>query len=161
MHRTLKLLALPLALVIAALLFSTRTHAEETKVAKVGEAAPAFELLGTDGKTHKLSDTAGKITVTVILPAVSESLCVLPSVPRSSNAGAASPTFATLVSSACVRVLKSRAAITRASGRARSLSVRCIGRLLDKEGWSIVAVTRAARRNRAAAVDKSYVGVGR
>jgi len=63
MYRTLKLLALPLALALTALLFAARSHAEEAKVAKVGEAAPAFELVGTDGKTHKLSETAGKITV--------------------------------------------------------------------------------------------------
>jgi len=36
---------------------------EETKVAEVGEEAPAFELKDQFGKTHKLSDYEGKIVV--------------------------------------------------------------------------------------------------
>lgn len=32
---------------------------------KVGDQAPNFELPGTDGKTHKLSDFKGKSTVVV------------------------------------------------------------------------------------------------
>ena len=36
---------------------------------KVGEAAPAFELPGTDGKTHKLSDYKGKTVVIAWFPA--------------------------------------------------------------------------------------------
>ena len=36
---------------------------------KVGEAAPAFSLPGTDGKTHKLSDYKGKTVVLAWFPA--------------------------------------------------------------------------------------------
>lgn len=32
---------------------------------RVGSVAPAFELLGSDGKTHKLSDFAGKQVVVI------------------------------------------------------------------------------------------------
>ena len=35
---------------------------------KVGEAAPAFSLPGTDGKTHKLSDYKGKTVVLAWFP---------------------------------------------------------------------------------------------
>jgi peroxiredoxin len=38
-------------------------HEEKGKAAKIGEAAPAFELKDTDGKTVKLSDYKGKIVV--------------------------------------------------------------------------------------------------
>src|SRR3982750_1910952 len=36
---------------------------DSKKTAKVGEAAPAFELKDTKGTTHKLSDFAGKTVV--------------------------------------------------------------------------------------------------
>ena len=36
---------------------------------KVGDAAPAFSLLGTDDKTHKLSDYKGKTVVLAWFPA--------------------------------------------------------------------------------------------
>ena len=36
---------------------------------KVGETAPAFELPGTDGKTHKLSDYKGRAVVLAWFPA--------------------------------------------------------------------------------------------
>jgi peroxiredoxin len=36
---------------------------------KVGEAAPAFSLPGTDDKTHKLSDYKGKTVVLAWFPA--------------------------------------------------------------------------------------------
>jgi len=36
---------------------------------KVGEAAPAFSLPGTDGKVHKLSDYKGKTVVLAWFPA--------------------------------------------------------------------------------------------
>ena len=35
---------------------------------KVGEAAPAFSLAGSDGKTHKLSDSKGKAVVLAWFP---------------------------------------------------------------------------------------------
>ena len=35
---------------------------------KVGDAAPAFSLPGTDGKTHKLSDYKGKAVVLAWFP---------------------------------------------------------------------------------------------
>lgn len=35
---------------------------------KVGDAAPAFELPGSDGKTYKLSDLKGKVVVIAWYP---------------------------------------------------------------------------------------------
>ena len=35
---------------------------------KLGDAAPAFELPGSDGKTHKLSDLKGKTVVIAWYP---------------------------------------------------------------------------------------------
>jgi hypothetical protein len=35
---------------------------------KVGDAAPAFSLAGSDGKTHKLSDSKGKAVVLAWFP---------------------------------------------------------------------------------------------
>jgi len=35
---------------------------------KVGDAAPAFELMGSDGKVHKLSDYKGKTVVLAWFP---------------------------------------------------------------------------------------------
>ncbi len=35
---------------------------------KVGDAAPAFSLAGSDGKTHKLSDYKGKAVVLAWFP---------------------------------------------------------------------------------------------
>ena len=35
---------------------------------KVGDTAPAFELIGSDGKTHKLSDYKGKTVVLAWFP---------------------------------------------------------------------------------------------
>ena len=44
---------------------STQTPAVELKV---GDAAPAFSLAGSDGKTHKLSDYKGKAVVLAWFP---------------------------------------------------------------------------------------------
>ena len=38
---------------------------EETKMLKVGDVAPPFELKGSDGKTYKLADFKGKSAVIV------------------------------------------------------------------------------------------------
>jgi peroxiredoxin len=45
----------------------TPPPAPELKV-KAGDVAPAFSLPGTDGKTHKLSDYAGKTVVLAWFP---------------------------------------------------------------------------------------------
>mgnify|MGYP003575770236 CR=1 FL=1 len=44
---------------------STQAPAVELKV---GDAAPAFSLAGSDGKTHKLSDSKGKPVVLAWFP---------------------------------------------------------------------------------------------
>ena len=38
------------------------------KLVNVGDAAPAFSLAGSDGKTHKLSDYKGKAVVLAWFP---------------------------------------------------------------------------------------------
>ena len=53
---------------ILCLAVATGSYAAEEKEAKelqVGDAAPDFELKGTDGKTYKLSDFKGKSGVVV------------------------------------------------------------------------------------------------
>ncbi|MCX5660967.1 MAG: redoxin domain-containing protein [Planctomycetota bacterium] len=56
-------LALSAMFLLALLAWSAPVRAGEE--APVGKPAPAFELQGTDGKTHKLSDYQGKIVVVV------------------------------------------------------------------------------------------------
>lgn len=55
-------LVLSAMFVLALLAWSVPVQAEE---APVGKPAPAFELQGSDGKTHKLADYQGKIVVVV------------------------------------------------------------------------------------------------
>jgi peroxiredoxin Q/BCP len=40
----------------------------QTVELKVGEAAPAFEMPGSDGRTHRLSDYKGKAVVLAWFP---------------------------------------------------------------------------------------------
>lgn len=44
------------------------TQAPAAVELKVGDAAPAFSLAGSDGKTHKLSDSKGKAVVLAWFP---------------------------------------------------------------------------------------------
>ncbi len=53
-----------LALLIASALFLPVTHAAESTAAlSVGDPAPPFALMGSDGRIHKLSDSLGKRVV--------------------------------------------------------------------------------------------------
>ncbi len=52
-----------LALAIAALATMSFQAQADTTQAQIGKPAPAFELAGTDGKTHQLSDYKGKTVV--------------------------------------------------------------------------------------------------
>ena len=55
------------ALVVAALsLAPTVVHAEGEL--KVGDAAPDFELPGSDGQTHRLADLRGRYVVVAFFP---------------------------------------------------------------------------------------------
>ena len=53
-----------LILLLAALVVSVPTLGEEpvkqAKGLKIGDTAPSFELIGSDGKTHRLADHLGK-----------------------------------------------------------------------------------------------------
>ncbi len=48
---------------VAALLATAPLAAEEPKALAPGDAAPAFSLPGSDGKTHALADYVGKKAV--------------------------------------------------------------------------------------------------
>ena len=47
---------------------STSAGVQAPKELNAGDIAPAFELQGTDGKTHKLSDYKGKTVVLAWFP---------------------------------------------------------------------------------------------
>ena len=67
----LKLLSLCAAFGIAAMAtaLSAQGQAPASPVElKVGDSAPAFELMGSDGKVHKLSDYKGKTVVLAWFP---------------------------------------------------------------------------------------------
>jgi peroxiredoxin Q/BCP len=55
---------------LLALLFASLPMAGTALAAdlKVGDAAPSFDLPGTDGKTHKLSDMKGQTVVLAWFP---------------------------------------------------------------------------------------------
>jgi len=53
---------------LTALAFAQSTAPVPELKVKVGDMAPAFELPGTDGKTHKLSDYKGKTVVLAWFP---------------------------------------------------------------------------------------------
>lgn len=67
----LKLLSLCAALGMAAMATALsaqgQTPANPLEL-KVGDTAPAFELMGSDGKMHKLSDYKGKTVVLAWFP---------------------------------------------------------------------------------------------
>jgi peroxiredoxin Q/BCP len=54
-----------LALMFAGMLLAGGLGMSEAADLKVGDEAPAFELTGSDGKTHKLADFKGKQAVVV------------------------------------------------------------------------------------------------
>ena len=54
---------------LAAVTVASQQQAPVEPKLKVGEAAPAFSLPGTDDKTHKLSDYKGKTVVLAWFPA--------------------------------------------------------------------------------------------
>ncbi len=52
-----RLLSLSLALLAAAFAFAAASHGADLEA---GDSAPDFELRGSDGQDHRLSDHAGK-----------------------------------------------------------------------------------------------------
>lgn len=57
-----------LPVLLAPFLFSF-SHAEDPETLKIGEQAPDFELMGTDGKTYSLDDFSGTRILTIIFTA--------------------------------------------------------------------------------------------
>ena len=57
-----------LASALCASLAATATALQAPVELKEGDTAPAFSLPGSDGKTHKLSDNKGKLTVLAWFP---------------------------------------------------------------------------------------------
>jgi peroxiredoxin Q/BCP len=55
-----------IAFVLAALNITNPTWAEDTVA--VGDIAPNFEMIGSDGKTHRLSDYIGSTVVIAWFP---------------------------------------------------------------------------------------------
>ena len=53
---------------VCAVMTATAVAQQAPVELKVGDKAPAFTLPGTDGKTHKLSDYAGKTVVLAWFP---------------------------------------------------------------------------------------------
>ena len=61
----MKMLAAFCLMIVLAVLGSTGVSAQGLKV---GDVAPAFSLLGSDGKTHSLSEYAGATVVLAWFP---------------------------------------------------------------------------------------------
>jgi peroxiredoxin Q/BCP len=57
-----------LLLIVAGLALLLAPAAALAGTLKVGDAAPEFSLPGSDGKTHKLSDYAGRVVVVAWFP---------------------------------------------------------------------------------------------
>ena len=75
--RKFPLLGVALSMLVTGLVATTpaqtqappaQTPAPPAVVLNVGEPAPAFSLVGSDGKTHKLSDYKGKAVVLAWFP---------------------------------------------------------------------------------------------
>ncbi len=52
-------------LVVGAMLIASVIGAQAAERPKVGDPAPDFQLVGTDGKTYKLADFLGKRAVVI------------------------------------------------------------------------------------------------
>ena len=66
--RVKSLLSVGLAAVLGVMSSSFGRAQEPAVELKVGDAAPAFSLPGSDGKTHSLSDSKGKAVVLAWFP---------------------------------------------------------------------------------------------
>jgi len=65
--RKFSILGLTAAAMIAGLAVTARAQAPAVEL-KVGDMAPDFTLVGSDGKTHKLSDYRGRAVVLAWFP---------------------------------------------------------------------------------------------
>ena len=68
MRRSLMLLILMLVLMAPAYAQESKYRNVEALGLQVGDAAPAFSLQGSDGKTHSLAELAGKTVVIAWFP---------------------------------------------------------------------------------------------
>lgn len=65
--KTLSLVGLTAGVLVAGIAAAALTQAPAVEL-KVGDQAPAFALPGSDGKTHRLSDYAGRAVVVAWFP---------------------------------------------------------------------------------------------
>ncbi len=65
--KTLSLVGLTAVVLAAGITAATLTQAPAVEL-KVGDLAPNFTLAGSDGKTHRLSDYAGRAVVVAWFP---------------------------------------------------------------------------------------------
>ncbi len=65
--KTLSLVGLTAAVLAVGITAATLTQAPAVEL-KVGDLAPNFTLAGSDGKTHRLSDYAGRAVVVAWFP---------------------------------------------------------------------------------------------
>ena len=56
------------SLLLTALAVGLSAHSARGEELKVGDMAPDFSMMGSDGKTHKLSDYRGKTVVLAWYP---------------------------------------------------------------------------------------------
>lgn len=65
--KTLSLLGLTASVLAVGITAATLTQAPAVEL-KVGDPAPSFALVGSDGKTHRLSDYKGRAVVLAWFP---------------------------------------------------------------------------------------------
>jgi peroxiredoxin Q/BCP len=65
--KTLSLLGLAASVLVGGITAATLTQAPAVEL-KVGDPAPNFALVGSDGKTHRLSDYKGRAVVLAWFP---------------------------------------------------------------------------------------------